>query len=192
LSIALLCLTLVTAVAACTSTSEEQPSAAPPSSTEAPVRPEPQPADDGDDGGDTRARALRLVEDLGTSDLGESIGGAASTDDSDPLADPALEDCAVDYVLDHPELLDIDFDTLEPSDPAAPLVFEMVFACVPRETFIALFTDELVGVAPPETVTCIEDVMMAMTDDELAAFFLGAANEDDAVIEGALGSCIDS
>lgn len=149
--------------------------------------------DDGDDGGgddETRARALRLVEDLEESSIGASLGEGGGTGEAPAgLDDPELEACALEFVLDNPELLEVDFDSLQPTDPAAQLVVDMLVSCVPRETFTAMLTEELSADMTPAAAACVEAELTALTDAEFEAFLRGAVAEDMEAILPVITPC---
>ena len=143
-------------------------------------------ADPTDDDDETLTEAAKLVESVEDAGFEDMLATAGIDVDADEL-----EACFVEALLDDPTLLELDFDTLEPTDPEGAVLFDLLFGCLPEGSAVELM---VAGIeesgAPPEAVECVRGALEALPEDEVIAFLLDAAADDTEALEAVLGDCV--
>lgn len=136
-----------------------------------------EPADDepADDEDKAEPEAKRLVDQLSSS-------GALG----DGEIDPDLEECMVAAVLEDDDLMALVEESadIDPTSPEFETLLTVLLDCGGREYMEAAFEEGMAGSeASADQQACVQDYVTSLSDEEFVAFIMGAANEDESVLE---------
>ena len=170
-------LALVVALAGCSSSDDEASDDEDPSTTTTEVAT--------DDEARAFTEAARLVDSLDGDQLAEVLTTSGIDVDIDEV-----ETCFARGMLAEPDLLELDFDALEPTDPEGAQLMGIFFGCLPEGAVVEMMVAAVEGEgAPPDAVACVRTELEALPQAEAMDLFLAAAADDTTALEEVLAPC---